>query len=235
VIELARPLPRSDDRSPFPAARIARQWTVAEAAQRAGLPEEHIEWLEEGRVYRFASPNAALAAAVLYASALGIDNREARTLAGLPVPPRVLERSARGRVAVLAGVAAAVAVLAAGIAVPVVLTGGESESAGAAPGEQAPVMPQPWEISVDVLNGSGDINWTRQVASRIGALAYTIAHVGKADRFDYQQTAVYYEVGGEAAAIRLARQLGVVTRPLPGGSDARRLVVVVGPRKGPGQ
>ena len=73
------------------------------------------------------------------------------------------------------------------------------------------------------------------MASRIGALAYTIRHVGRADRFDYRQTAVYYEPGGRANAIRLARRLGVVTKPLPGGTNPRRLVVVVGPSRGPGQ
>ena len=104
----------------------------------------------------------------------------------------------------------------------------------AASASQGPQLPPRWEIKVEVLNGNGDINWTRQVASRIGALAYTIAHVGRADRFDYQQTAVYYERGGRDNAIRLARELGVVTKPLPGGGDPKRLVVVVGPQKGPG-
>jgi len=31
-------------------------------------------------------------------------------------------------------------------------------------------LPPPWRVDVDVLNGSGDINFTRQVASRIGAI-----------------------------------------------------------------
>jgi len=99
---------------------------------------------------------------------------------------------------------------------------------------QAAALPKPWEISVDVLNGAGDINRTRQVASEIQSLAYTIKRVGKADRFDYPRTAVYYEQGGRLIAIRLARQLGVVAQPLPGGSNAKRLVVIVGPQRGPG-
>jgi hypothetical protein len=53
--------------------------------------------------------------------------------------------------------------------------------------------------------------------------------VSRATRFDYPETAVYYEPGGLALANRLARQLGVETRPLPGGMNARRLVVIVGP------
>ena len=103
------------------------------------------------------------------------------------------------------------------------------------PAVRAKPLPPPWRIDVDVLNGSGDILRTRQLASRIGALAYTIRHVGRADSFDYPQTAVYYERGGRANAIRLARRLGVVTKPLPGGANPRRLVVVVGPARGPGQ
>ena len=80
-------------------------------------------------------------------------------------------------------------------------------------------LPPAWKIQVEVLNGGGDINWTRQVASKIGAMAYTIDRVGRADRFDYQETAVYFEPGGRDVAVRLARQLGVETRPLPGGTD----------------
>jgi hypothetical protein len=34
--------------------------------------------------------------------------------------------------------------------------------------------------------------------------------------------------------VRLARQLGVVTKPLPGGTDPNRLLVIVGPQRGPG-
>ena len=84
---------------------------------------------------------------------------------------------------------------------------------------QAAALPKPWEIHVDVLNGAGDINWTRQMASKIQSLAYTIKRVGKADRFDYPRTAVYYEPGGRLFAIRLARQLGVIAQPLPGGAN----------------
>ena len=85
-----------------------------------------------------------------------------------------------------------------------------------------------------MLNGAGDINWTRQVGSRIQSLAYTVKKVGRADRFDYPQSAVYYAPGGRLVAIRLARQLGFVTRPLPGGANPNRLVVIVGPHRGPG-
>ena len=43
-----------------------------------------------------------------------------------------------------------------------------------------------------------------------------------------------FEPGGRDVAVRLARQLGVETRPLPGGSNPRHLLVIVGPQRGPG-
>ena len=94
----------------------------------------------------------------------------------------------------------------------------------------AATLPPPWKVSVDVLNGSGDINYTRRVASRVGSYGYRIQHVTKANRFDYRETAVYFEPGGASLAKRLAAQLGgVQARPLPGGSNPRRLVVIAGP------
>lgn len=233
MIELVRPLDQTRESSPLAAARLHRQLTVEEVAARAGLAADQIRWLEEGRVYRFAAPDDALLAVVLYATALGIDHREARRLAGLPVPPKPLERNSRGRLATLAAIAAALVALLGAFTLPGRLGDGDSDAAAAAE-EILPKLPPPWKVSVRVLNGSGDINWTRQMASRIGALAYHIEHVGKADRFDYRQTAVYYPPGGQLYAIRLARQIGVVTKPLPGGTSPRRLVVVVGPHKGPG-
>src|SRR6266508_4246180 len=67
--------------------------------------------------------------------------------------------------------------------------------------------------------------------STIGALAYRIDRVTRADRFDYSQTAVYFHPGGERLAERLARQLRVDVRPLPGAGNPQRLVVVVGPAR----
>lgn len=232
MIELVRPLDRTREHSPFAAARLQRRLTAFEAARRAGLTLDQVQWLEDGRVYRFATPDDALTTAVVYATALGIEHREARALAGLPVPPKPLERSSRGRLAALAAVAVALAALVGALTLPGRVGGAEPQAA--APAALAPALPPEWKVSVRVLNGAGDINWTRQLASRIGALAYHIAHVGKADRFDYAQTAVYYPPGGEQLAIRLARQIGVVTKPLPGGENPQELVVVVGPRKGPG-
>ena len=222
---VARQPDRSPDESPFARARVRRQLTVEAAASRAGLSLDQVEWLEDGRIYRFPSTDDALVAALLYATALGIDQREARSLAGLPVTPLV-GGSSRSR---LIGVAALLAALAALAGVFWLQNGGDAQ------GRSEPAVPLPpaWKISVDVLNGSGDITWTRQMASRIGALAYHVQHVGRADKFNYGRTAVYYEPGGDPVAIRLARQLGVVTKPLPGGSDPHHVVVIVGPHRGP--
>jgi transcriptional regulator with XRE-family HTH domain len=208
------------------AARLRRRLTVEDAARRSGLSADEIGWLEEGRLYRFATGDDALAAAVVYAAALGVGPAEARDLAGLPPQP------ARGRARRLA-IVAALAVSIAGLAAAIAFTGSSSHRRGSAPRHGA-VLPPPWKVRVDVLNGAGDINWTRQVASRIGALGYRLGRVTRANRFDYRSTAVYYEPGGQALAIRLARVLGTVTTPLPGGSNPRRLVVIVGPHRGPG-
>jgi transcriptional regulator with XRE-family HTH domain len=229
-VELATALEHR--RSPLAQARLARQLPVREAAAKTGLTEDEITWLEEGRVYRFRTPDDALLALLLYATALEIDQREARTLAGLPVPPLPFLPNPRTRFAVLAGLAAALTALVAAFVVP----GTFEDRARAAQAERLAAeakLPRAWEIDVDVLNGSGDINYTRRVASRIGALGYHISRVTRATRFDYPETAVYYAAGGEEIAKRLAQDLQVSTRPLPGGTNARRLVVIVGPRRGP--
>jgi transcriptional regulator with XRE-family HTH domain len=212
---VARQPDRTPDQSPLARARIQRQLTVEAAAQRAGLSAEQVEWLEDGRVYRFPSTDDALAATLLYATALEIDQREARALAGLPLTPLV-GGSSRSR---LVGIAALLAALAALSGVFWLQNGNDSRPRAT----RAAALPPTWKISVDVLNGSGDITWTRQMASRIGALAYHVQHVGRADKFNYRRTAVYYEPGGDAVAIRLARQLGVATKPLPGGADPHLL------------
>jgi transcriptional regulator with XRE-family HTH domain len=207
------------------AARLRRRLTLEEAARRSGLPAEEVAWLEEGRLYRFATGDDAVAAAVVYASALGVGPAEACELAGLPPPQRGHVR----RLAVLAALAVSIA----GLAAAIVFTGPAHHRSGATPSRPGLALPPPWKVRVDVLNGAGDINWTRQVASRVGALGYRLGRVARANRFDYPRTAVYYEPGGQALAVRLARGIGTVTSPLPGGSNPRRLVVIVGPHRGP--
>ncbi len=235
-MQLVHPAPENaevlSDRSPLASARLQRRLTIKEVAKRSGLTPDQVEWLEEGRVYRFPSVDSAIEATLLVAAALEIDRREARRLAGLPVPPRPLDVNPTGRLVGVAAISAALMALVAFVVVPALV--GKSEPAVDPVVAQAATLPKPWQIKVDVLNGAGDINWTRQVGSQIQSLAYTVKKVGRADRFDYPLSAVYYSPGGRLIAVRLARQLGFVTRPLPGGSDPNRLVVIVGPQRGPG-
>ena len=227
-MELVQPLEAGADHSPLARARLQRQLTVEETARRAGISEEYVRWLEEGRVYRFPSPDDALLAALLYATALGVDNREARELAGLPVPTAPIERNPVPRLVVLGVILVALIVVAAVVLIP---HGGN----GAQKTASTVVLPPPWRVDVTVLNGSGDINYTRQVASRVQALGYSVKHVGRADSFSYPQTAVYFPPNCENLALRLAKQLGVTTKPLPGGSGPCRLWVIAGPARVPGE
>jgi transcriptional regulator with XRE-family HTH domain len=235
-MELARPVPQNlelvSTRNALAAARLHRRLTVDEAARRAGLTPDQVEWLEEGRVYRFPSTDHAIEATLLLASALDVGQREARELAGLPVPPRPLDVNPAARLVGVAALSAALMAFVAFVLVPAVA--GKPAPTVDPVVAQAATLPKPWKIQVEVLNGGGDINWTRQVGSKIQSLAYTVKKVGRADRFDYPQSTVYYSPGGRLVAIRLARQLGFVTRPLPGGTNPNRLVVIVGPHRGPG-
>jgi hypothetical protein len=216
----AAALERQAEPSPLARARVHRQLTVEEAAKRAGLTPDEVGWIEDGRLYRFGSSEKATLGLLLYATALGISRREARRLAGLPV----LEATSRSRLAVLGGVVAVVLVVAAVFTLPQYLPRGGGEQAAA-----QKLLP-PWKISVDVLNGGGDITYTRRLADRIGSMAYQIKRVSRAQRFDYPETAVYFPPGGERIGRRLAQQLGVEARPLPAGKNPRRLVVIAVPR-----
>jgi hypothetical protein len=222
-VELARPVAAeaAENSSALTALRLQRKLTIEEAAKRAALWPEQVEWLEEGRLYRFPGTETAVLALLRYATALGIDHRQARALSGMPVEPPARRPVGRW---IAAGAVTAI-VLAVTLALTVGLDGGGSSAKS-----RAAALPPPWKYAVDVLNGSGDINYTRQIASRVGAFGYRIEHVTKANRFDYRETAVYYEPGGATAADRLAKQIGCGTpKPLPGGTNPRRLVVIVGP------
>src|SRR5438874_3720354 len=148
-MELVQPLEAAVDHSPLARARLHRQLTVEETARRAGISEEYARWLEEGRVYRFPSPDDALLAALLYGTALGIDNREARELAGLPVPPAPVERNPLPRLLVLGVILVALTVVAAIVLVPHGHSGGNRTA-------NAVVRPPPWPVDGDIPNGSGD-------------------------------------------------------------------------------
>jgi transcriptional regulator with XRE-family HTH domain len=231
-METARTLEPVPSHSPLASARLRRKLTVEEAAKRAGISPDEARWLEAARVYRFRSSDDALLACVLYASALGVERREARELAGLPVPPKPLDSNSHARLVAVAAIAALLSALAVALTFTPFHLGSEPRKAVAK--AKTPALPPPWQIVVDVLNGSGDINYTRRVASSVAALGYGIGRITKAARFDYTHTAVYYEPGGRRVAVRLARKLGVVTSPLPGGKNPRRLVIIVGPQRGPG-
>ena len=227
-MELVEPLEPNGEESALARARLRRRLTVEETAKRSGLSVEEVRWLEEARVYRFARTDDALAATVLYATAIGIDNREARELAGVPVPPLPVERNPTARLVAIGAVLLALALFATLLVVP--RSGGKRATA-----VNNAILPAPWRIPVTVLNGSGDINYTRQVASHVGGFGYTVKKVGRASNFRYPQTAVYFPPRCEGVALRLAKQLGVETQPLPGGSGACQLFVIVGPARGPGE
>ncbi len=229
-MELLTPLETLVEPSLLKDARAKRGLSVEQLARRSGLDAEEIEWLEEGRLFRFPSQNAAILAAVVYATALGIERGEARRLAGLPTHANPLRVNPVARLIVTAAVAALVSALAVLLVVP----GLRSDRVRTVVAASEPGLPAPWKISVTVLNGAGDINHARAVASRIGSIGYVIQKVARADRFDYPRTAVYYEPGSEGIGIRLARQLGVTSQTLPPGDHPRELVVIVGPARGPG-
>lgn len=225
LMEAVPALEAHGETPPLAAARMRRQLTVESAAKLARLTPDEVTWLEEGRLYRFPSSDSALLALLLYATGLGIGRREARKLAGLPIVTRPGREQVRQVAGMLIGAVILIAVAGAFV-LPGLVHGASKPSASA----DAALTPT-WRVSVDVLNGSGDMNYTRRIADKIGAMAYRIDRVTQADRFDYPETAVYFHTGGERLAERLARQLGVDSRPLPGSGKASRLVVVVGPAR----
>lgn len=217
--------------SPLVAARLRRRLTLEEAAARAELDVAEIKSLEESRTYVFPSTTAAIAAAVVYASSLGITAREARELAGLPADS-IVERWSLRRWLYVFGFVGAVAALMIFVFRPQFFpaeTPPPAPAAAAKPAAPAaPPLPEPWEIQVDVYNGTKRGNAAAGMANRIAGLAYAIGDVKNAKRGDYTKTRVYYPPGAEAIAARLADELGVTTVALPGGDDKRRLVVIVG-------
>lgn len=217
--------------SPLVAARLRRQLTIEEAAARASLDVDAVKSIEESRTYVFPSTADAIATAVVYASSLGITEREARELAGLPVES-VAERWSLHRWALVLSFTVAFAALLIFVLRPQFSP--ESPPAPPAPVAKtvtpAEPLPEPWEIQVDVYNGTRTGNAASGMANELAGLAYRIGMVKNADRRTYSQTRVYYPPGGEEIAERLAQDLGVGTTALPGGDDPLRLVVIVGRR-----
>jgi hypothetical protein len=218
--------------SPLVAARLRRQLTVEEAAARASLDIDAVKSIEESRTYVFPSTADAIATAVVYASSLGITEREARELAGLPVES-VVERWSLRRWALVLGFTVALASLMIFVLRPQYFP--QSPPAPppapvAKPSVPAEPLPERWEIQVDVYNGTRKGNAASGMANALAGLAYRIGDVRNADRRNYSETRVYYPPGGEEIAERLADELGVGTAALPGGDDPLRLVVIVGRR-----
>jgi LytR cell envelope-related transcriptional attenuator len=219
--------------SPFGAARLSRRLTLEEAAARANLDLDAVKSLEDNCVYRFGSNANALAAALVYAASLRITEREARHLAGLPATPRLDPWSLRRTLAVLAFLVTCSA-LVWFVARPKIMPTTAAEAATPAGDVQpsAPLLPERWEIQVDVYNGTTLGNAAAGFANQIAGLAYHIGSVGNAQKKNYDKTLVYYPPGADEIAKRLAGELGIGTAALPGGDDPHRLVVIVGKQNG---
>jgi hypothetical protein len=215
--------------SPLGAARLRRRLTLEEAAARAHMEIDQVKSLEENCMYRFGSNADALAAALVYATALGISEREARQIAGLPVQSKLLDTWSLRRLLALGAFLAAAGMLT-WFGFRPELTPRPAPAAASA-GQAAPIastLPEPWEIQVDVYNGTSVGNAAASMANRVAGLAYRIGKVGDARQSNYKRTLVYYPPGAGAIGARLAKQLGVGTAALPGGDDPKRLVVIVG-------
>ncbi len=236
-----RELGRSDsDSSPLARARIRGTLTVEQAAEAAGVTADAARWLEQGRLYRFADADAAIAATIAYAGAVGALEEHARD--GVARAAR-RARSPRRRALVVTAIAVAAVGVAATIAAALAERDGSGTSAGAAPGvtrvaagagggaaASAAPATSPAAVVVDTIDAAGRPTAARALAVRLTGLGYRVGRVTSAGRRDEPDTAVYFEPGGAAAGARLARSLDLPSRPLPGGSDPRRLVVVVGRR-----
>jgi hypothetical protein len=213
--------------SPFGAARLSRRLTLEQAAARANMDVDAVKSLEDNCIYRFGSNADALAAALVYAAALGISEREARRLAGLPVPSRLDPWSYRRTLAALAFMLSCAALLWF-VARPELFPRPPAAAPAAAAVRVSAPLPPRWSVEVDVYNGTKVGNAGAGMANQIAGLAYRIDTVKDAKQKNYRRTLVYYPPGGEAIAKRLAGELGVGTAALPGGDNPRRLVVIVG-------
>ena len=97
------------------------------------MTPDQVEWLEEGRVYRFPSTDHAIEATLLLASALEVDQREARKLAGLSVLPQPLDVNPAARLVGVAALSAALMAFVAFVLVPAVHGQARGGAAGSIP------------------------------------------------------------------------------------------------------
>ena len=233
------PLARAET-SPLARARIRCELTVEEAARRAGITADEARWLEEERLYRFPAAGAAIAATIAYAAALGAGSEIA---AAGERRARERARGPRRR----GWVALGVALLAAGIGVAVwqatrehaaaTPAGAAAAAAGAGvvgPGGAAPAAaatpappPAPRLLRVDIVGTPGAAA-TTALAAKVRRLGYGAVRVISTAPVPAESAGdgVYYEPGGAAAGQVLGRALQLAVRPLPAGSNPRRLVVV---------
>ena len=245
----------STDSSPLARARIRGTLTLEQAAASAGIKADEARWLEEGRLYRFADADAAIAATIAYAAAIGALEEGARTSAAraqsgarrprrrrlvlaaaallaigiaIAVTTAALEQpgsAGKGTAAASAGQAAAPARAATARAVAAGPGGGTGAGSANSAGTGARAIAT---LVVDTIDGAGRPAAALALAARVRKLGYRVGRVTTARRTDEPDTAVYFEPGGGAAAARLAQALGLPSRPLPGGTNPRRLVVVIG-------
>ena len=100
-------------------------------------------------------------------------------------------------------------------------------------GRRADPRRAPWRIPVTVLNGSGDINYTRLGASRDSVRSDTrIKKVARARASRIRRPRSTSRHAAKASLSGSRRQLGVADEALPGGAGACRLYVIVGPARG---
>ena len=151
AVNAIRALDHDSGPSPLEVARARRGLTREDAATLTALSVDEITWIEEGRLYRFRSAHGAVAATTTYAAALELEHREALELAGRPVPPRGHDNR-RSRLLVLGGVALVLLLVIVALGAVSWLTGNTPGSGGS-----SAKLPPTWQVTVDVLNGSGDL------------------------------------------------------------------------------
>ena len=161
---------------------------------------DDVKALEQNRLYRFPSIERAVAATLVYGTALGISEREPRELAGLPVPPLTPARASGACEGTCQGLQSCSS-----------RRRWRSSRSGRTRSARHPTrgrssaasvkLPPPWRVRVDVYNGTGTANAATEIANEIGGpLAYRIGDVDNADRSDYVETRVYFPPGAEAIA-----------------------------------
>ena len=226
AMELARPLAAEPpaQTSPLTSLRLQRKLTVEEAAKRAALWPEQVEWLEEGKLYRFQGQRHRRARAAALrdlardrpprgAPALGDAGRAARATPGRPLARR--RRGARGR-----------------------RRGHVRRSRS---GSAAATAPRPRSSTARPCRRRGRSRSTCSTAAAtsttragwrasVGSFGYRIQHVTRANRFDYKQTRSTSSPAAPGSPSAWPRSSAASPmHPLPGGTNKRRLVVIVGP------